>query len=123
MIVKKSFNVFLVVKSEKWSDTPNQNETDLYPWMDIYDHTVWKIPKMHCRNLNYHLREHVKKIAFLAVHSAKALTPLPIRWTKAIVCTFSSTYRHIYVFDQANSYMKNDLKKIQKCPQKKFIYI
>ena len=44
---------------------------------------------------------HVKKIAFLVGHFAKALTPppLPVSGKKSILCKFFFTYIHIYVFE------------------------
>ena len=72
------------------------------------------------------LRVHVKKIAFLAGHSAKALTPdpLPVSRTIAILCKFFFIFDIyiIYVFlKPANSYTENGIKQIRKCPLEKFM--
>ena len=63
------------------------------------------------------LREHVKKLEFLAEKSAKALTlPLAVSGTLAYLCII--LYRHNYVFETINFYMESDINKLTIFPPK-----
>ena len=64
----------------------------------------------------------MKKNAFLAGHSAKALTSLPVSGTIAIYAIFYvQTYMYKFL-KPVNSDMEIGLKKHRKCPLKIIIY-
>ena len=61
-------------------------------------------------------RARQKKLAFLDGHSPKALTPPPYQLAeqKRFYASFFFTYRHLNVFERANSVMENCLNKNSK---------
>ena len=67
-------------------------------------------------------REHVKKLAFLASHSAQALIPSPyLLAEQGNLCNFFLHINIIMFLKPANSDTENGIKKSKKSPEKNHV--